>query len=229
MTRLGLGNNVVHAALGYALIIIAGAIAVSPAAAGEIEFRDFQIFVNKEPAGTFSMKITKLDDNAFSMEGEARVHVRYLVYNYKYHFKTTEHWRDGRLVHMESSTNDDGKRFHVLASAEANGIRVNTNGQDILAKPDAWVSTYWHLPDAAVRQRPLTLIDGDTGKGLSGTLQYIGQSMIKIAGVSMTCNHYRLTGSISAELYYDNQDRLIWLETTEDGRTIIWQLRSVTR
>lgn len=194
----------------------------APAVAAERETRTFQITIDNKPAGQYVMTIARQDDGTEIMTAQADVRVSYLVYTYKYTLRATETWKDGRLFALESTSNDDGKKFVVSAAADAEGLRVRVNGQEGRARPDVWLTTYWRLPDARYRNAAVPLLDADTGKEMSARLQYVGIVALSIGGGVQNCAHYRLSGGAQNDLWFDSNERLVRNAFVEDGhRTVI--------
>ena len=195
-------------------------------AAGETEHRDFSIHVDGKRAGAYHMTITRADDGSIVMSGHADVQVSYLVYRYVYNYRGTEVWKDNRLQRLDSNCNDNGKKFTVNALADSTGLHVKTNSGDASGPANVWTTTYWKLPEAQLRNQGLSLLDCDTGRVLSGKLQHLGAVPLNAGGTARNCARYRLTGEIRAELWYDDEDRLVREDTVEDGhRTVIELVR----
>jgi hypothetical protein len=207
------------------------------ARAAEDEVRQFTVFIDNKEAGKYRMAIQRLDDGTTHVHGTADVRARILlVYTYTYSYRGTEVWKDGRLLRLDSSANDNGTKFTVNATAEDNALRVRVNGQEHVTRGDAWTTTYWHLPGGDARGRPLTLLDADTGRELNGQLQYLGTNMFFVGGQRQNCSHYRLTGKevltrkdVMVDLWYDAQERLVRQEFLEDGHRTVLELAGVHR
>jgi hypothetical protein len=181
---------------GLVLILVAESRAADPGT----EQRDFIIYVDGDQAGSYSMSITQRDDGSQTMSSVANVRVKYLggLKVYRYSYQGTETWKGGRLVHFNSTSNDDGKEFTVLAVPGGNGLRIRVNSRERVVRPDIWLTTYWHLVDPRFRNGGVPLVDADTRE-----LQ--------------NCTHYRVSGDTQAELWYDSQERLIRLRSWSDG------------
>jgi hypothetical protein len=193
----------------------------TPGVAAEQEIRDFAVKVGGKPAGTYRMTITHQNDGTWQMDGRAVIKVGLL---YKYSYEGTEVWKDGQLVYLDSTTNDNGKRFRVLARTENNALRVWINRKDRLTRPDVWTTTYWKLADTKFRNQLVPLLDADTGKDINATLKYLDEQQINVAGQVQKCSHYRLTGGgLQVQLWYDAQERLVREEFIEDGSVIVME------
>jgi hypothetical protein len=215
-----------------AAVGLVGLLALTPewsrAGAAEGETRDFTVLVDGKHAGQYHLFIGRQDDGAFVINGQANVSLRYLVHHYTYVYNGTEAWKDGRLYSLKSTCNDDGKRYQVTATADGNTLRVQVNGHERTTRPDVWVTSYWHLPDARFRNAAVPLLDADSGKDISGRLQYIGTSQVTVGGQVQNCAHYRVTeGTTPVDLWYDSQERLVRRDYVEDGHRTILELTAV--
>lgn len=202
---------------------------VGPASAEPVtETRDYGIRVDGKPAGEYHTTVRK-DNGTVTVTSQAEVRVRVLLINYSYSFRGSEVWKDGRLQRLESTTNDDGKRFAVTAWVDGKELRVKSNGQERATRPDVWTTTYWRPPEARYRNQGVPLLDVDTGRDIRATLQFVGVNSINAAGQMLNCSHYRVLGGVQVDLWYDPQDRLVRQESIEDGHRTLIELTRVGR
>ena len=193
------------------------------------EQRDFSILVDGGQAGAYSMSITQRQDDSFVMAASANVRVSYLggLKVYRYTYNGTETWKAGRLIHLTSASNDDGREFTVSAVPDSEGMRIRTNGRERMARADIWLTTYWHLPDPKFRNGGVPLMDADTGKDLGAQMHLLETRQISVAGKLQNCTHYQIIGDVQAELWYDAQERLIGLKSISDGHRYELVLKSI--
>jgi hypothetical protein len=204
--------------------------AAQRALADETETRQFAIHVDGKPAGQYFMTITRGAGGVDTMSAQANVRVRVLIKTYEYSYQGTEQWKDGRLLRLESNSNDDGKRYAVQAAADGEALRVTVNGQTRMARADCWPTTHWKLPPSKYHNNPVPLIDADTGKDLSGHLQYIGAQQLNVGGRAQNCYHFRVTGGPSpVDLWYDGNHRLVQEAFTVDGHRTTFYLTALRR
>ncbi len=202
----------------------------SAARAADSETREFTVKVDGKPSGYANMTIQKQDDGTTMVSCDTNVRVRVLVVKtYVYTCQTREVWKDGRLQQLASQCNDDGKQYQVSAGAQADGVHVRVNGREHITKAEAWVSSYWTLPDAKLRDQALSVIDADTGGDLPGRLQFVGTAQIAVAGQMQNVQNYRFNGPKPIELYYDAAQRLVRQEWVEDGHPTALELARVRR
>jgi hypothetical protein len=202
----------------------------TPARAADSERRDFNILVDGKRAGAYHLAITHGDDGTDTVTAQANVRVSYLIYTYSYAYQGTEVWKAGRLVSLNSSSNDDGKRFQVSAAADGARLRVTVNGTEHATRPDVWTTTYWRLPDAKFRNQDVPLLDADTGRDIGASLQCVGAEAIQVGGQEQNCVHYRITGGrVEVDAWYDDQERLVHQESMEDGHRTVLDLAGIRR
>src|SRR5262249_37772871 len=101
----------------WAALLTAAVLVCCPVAARaeSTEQRVFTIQVAGKPAGDCQMTITRRDDGTETVSAQVNVRVK-LILRYTFSYQGTEVWKNGRLLRLQSTCNDDGKRFEVNAS-----------------------------------------------------------------------------------------------------------------
>jgi hypothetical protein len=224
-----------HASRAPAVLVLAlvGLLTVSAtrAAAVETEVRDFSIEVDGTGCGQYLMTITRQDDGTLSMQAQANLTIKAFLGSYRYSYQGTEHWRGGRLIQMTSQCNDDGTKYDLFAQADGQGLRVRVNGKERTCAGDVWTTSFWLLADKRFHNQNVQLLDCDTGKEFLGKLQYVGVKQIMVGSQNQNCQLFRVSGGPTAavDLYYDGDNRMVRQEFTEQGKRIVFHLRSVKR
>jgi hypothetical protein len=212
--------------------LLAAVAVLAPAAAAradDTEHRRFSIEVDGKPAGECRMSITRKDDGTEVMANQASVRVKILI-TYTWTYQGTEVWKGGKLQSLQSSTNDNGKRYEVGASAVPNGLQVKVNGKERVTAADVWTTSYWKLADARFHNNPVTLLDCDRAEELPRKLVYVGTEELNAAGQAQKCYHFRVTGGRSpVDLWFDVQHRLVRQDFVEQGHRTVIHLTAVNR
>jgi hypothetical protein len=218
------------------MVLLAGVLLLGPgmpgaAQAADIETRDFNVAVDGKLAGEVHMTIQRHDNGTIQVRCDTDIHVSFaLIGAYKFIYRGHETWKDRRLQRLDSTTDDNGKLYNVKAVAEPGGLRVRVNNVERIARPEVWLTSYWSLPDPKLRSGEIPLIDADTGKDLKGKLEFVATEKRRVAGQDVLLNHYRLTGSLTVDLWYDGSERLVRQEWIEQGRhKTIMELTRVRR
>jgi hypothetical protein len=213
MERRGkIGRAIGWMVFGTLFMLPVAAKAAPPA----VENRVFKVFVDEKPAGEYRMTIRQEGDTE-TVSAQANVRVSYLIVTYVYTYSGSEIWKRGRLARLDSNTVDDKKKFSVTAWADGDSLRVRANGQERITSGSVWTTTYWRLPAANLRNQAVPLIDADTGKDIPGRLTFVGMENVPVAGQVMQCGHWRVTGGVQVDLWYDQNERLVREEAVDDG------------
>jgi hypothetical protein len=187
----------------------------------------FTVLVDGKPAGEFRLTIRTADDTETATMF-ATVHVKYLLGGYRYSFRGTETWSDGRLRQFDAASDDNGKKHTVRAAAEGEKLRVTVDGAGRLVRPDVWPTTYWRMPAEAKAGQTVALLDADTGEGTVATIG-VGRQAMKVAGNEMNCTRISVAGPTPALIWYDSRGRMVLQETIEDGHKTVLSLREIQR
>jgi hypothetical protein len=188
-------------------------LSVGTAQAGPLVL-EFDVLREGSPIGTHRVTI---DENA----GETRVEiaidlaVRFAFLTvYRYTHRSTETWRDGRLVALDAQTDDDGARTQVEARAVAGGVAVRGSGGDYLAAADTIPTSYWHR-DKVARDK---LLDTQSGKLIDVAATRLSQDA---SGAK-----WRISGDLEADLAYGPTGEWTALTFVARGARIVYVRRS---
>lgn len=126
--------------------------------------------------------------------------IRTTAYSFKHN--SVESWKGGDLQQLSSSTNDDGEP-HQLA----------TTNKGVLP------ASLWN--DDIVRSRKL--INTIDGKIMSIRAADLGTDTVKTKRGSVSAHHYRLSGDLSRDLWYDDDGNLAQVMfKADDGSTVMY-------
>ena len=191
------------------------------------EIRDFEVRVDNKPAGTHRLTI-KTTGDTHEVAFQTDVKMDFVVYAYVFKFRGTEVWRDGRLENTDIRCEDGGKKRSFSLKTEGDVQQVAFNGKPVATTSSALMSTaYWRLPSAESRKKTLTIADVDTGQIRSTTLNAVGKTTISSSGQMLECRHFKIEGPSPAELWFDDQDRLVRQKSVEVGHQLELRLKGI--
>ena len=143
------------------------------------------------------MSIQRHDDGSVSLAAQSEVRLNVPPAPVYLCVPRSGRWNwMGRLRHFESSGKENNKPFAVTAEAHAAGLHVKANGQEHTALPEVWTTSFWHLPAAEHRNRAILLMGCDNGQEKLGSLHYVREDTIKVAGHEQRCADYRVTRDV---------------------------------
>jgi hypothetical protein len=182
------------------------------------EVRQYQVLVRQKPVGTVSIRIQELQDGSMHSITDTLVEAEFFLMKHRYEYHGQETWRGDRLTQLESHTNDNGKLLAVSSILDSDRSTVKLKDQSPQVGPAfVMTSNYWRLPDAKWTKGKFTIIDSDTGTPLAVKLTTIGADTLVVENRTIACQHYRISGDTAAELWFDQQGRLVRQQTVEQG------------
>lgn len=136
---------------------------------------------------------------------------------FHYALDGTESWANGGLVHIATITDNNGHADHMRADWHPQGLEVQGSGtQPYLAPPGARPSTHWN---SAELNGPW--INPEDGTLVHPHVATLGQDMVPTATTARPGQHYRLSGNVALDLWYEaNQQWLSLGFTGKDGSLI---------
>jgi len=210
------------------VVLVALAICSGTAVAADVETREFRVLVDGKRAGDAQMTIHRADDGTLSMHCDTEINVKagpFRVYSYKYRGRET--WKDGKLVRLQSTCDDDGKHFDVQAEGKDGKLFVSVNHVVRGVRSDVWLTSYWQEPDKKKYDTVIPLLDADCGRELDGHLRLVATEQWAVENRVENVKHFELTGKVRVDLWYDAAGRLIRQEWMEDGHRTKLELKNI--
>lgn len=181
----------------------------------------FTLLRNDSPLGSYDLRFETREDG---LHVATRVRVDYrlaFITLYRFEQDRNELWRDGRLISLETRTNDNGDRYALTAWATADGVQVAGRDFDGLAPADIMPTGFW---DIRTVQRTL-LMNSETGELMDVSVTRIGEETVTAWGRPVSATHFRVEGDTEKDLWYDEKGVWIGLRmTASDGSTIEYRL-----
>lgn len=195
----------------------------------EHQTRNFSILIDGTRRGKSTTQFRSGNGTVWT-HSEGEIRINYLVYRYNYSSTGTEVWKDGRLTAVDNTADYNGTQYVVKGAAMSSGLQITTNGAMSLVSPEIWDTSYAFLPERLARADALRvlLLDSDQGRRLIGKLQFIGEEKVTAAETETPCTHYRITGDVHVDLWFDASRRLVRQESKESGHKVRFELLSVT-
>ena len=214
----------------------------------ESQRREFAISVDGTKRGSLTMQIRRRSDGTILLRSEAELHINVIVYKYAYNSTGSELWKNGRLIAMENVSDYNGTQYRVKAASVGKGLQVTVDGAVSHMTPDTWLSSYWQTPERLASgeladrttgelasvipqesrgERYLSILDSDQGHKLRGKLVRVGDETLAVAGEQRACTHYRITGDVHVDLWYDASGRLVRQESVESRHRVRFELSEI--
>jgi hypothetical protein len=126
------------------------------------------------------------------------------IYGYK--SQVEEVRAGGKIQSLTADTDDDGKAKKVNLSLQGDRLKGNYNTntpRDI--DPTVSTSLFWQLPATG----DIEVIDCERGKLRPVTVKEIGTETLNLPVGKVEARHYRITGEMKRDLWYDANGILV--------------------
>ncbi|MBX3446160.1 MAG: hypothetical protein KF765_05350 [Parvibaculaceae bacterium] len=183
----------------------AGADAAAPAAPPSPAL-SFRVERGGTPIGTHTIQFTQQGD-ALHVAIDIKLAVNFgPITVFRYAHTNRETWRDGKLVAIETETDDDGRRFSVSGRATDKGFEVTSSENGTFIAPENIIPTsYWN--PATIEQTEL--LDTQRGRIINVQVTETATREAIADGARIPVSEYEMTGDLKLKLWYSPQ--MEWL------------------
>ena len=195
----------------------------------EQQTRNYSISIDGTRRGQSTAQF-RSNGRVVQIRSESSIRINYLVYRYNYSSSGTELWKDGRITAVDNTSDYNGKQYILKGAATPGGLQIATNGETTVVSSDVWDTSYLFLPDRLTRvgAASVVLLDSDRGHRLVGKVEFVGAETLSVAGGQPECTHYRISGDVQVDVWFDASRRLVRQESRESGHKVRFELLSVT-
>lgn len=124
------------------------------------------------------------------------------LYHYSHH--AIERWQGDVVVSLETRTDDNGDKYQVTGRRDASGLVVQgIKSGRYVAPPNALPASHWNR-----RELDGPWINTQDGRIMRPKVASLGIDSIPTVGGSTRARHFRLSGDVDMDMFYD--DRLGW-------------------
>ena len=187
----------------------------SPAAASVPGYQDihFQVLRNGAPFGEHTVRFSRNGEGELIVDIDIELKVQFgplLVFHYTQDAEET--WQDDDLLSLTAQTLRSGRRYTVDID----------RGADAAARPvgerlaDLPPSSHWrgYVPGTEL------ILNTETGEAMPVVIEDLGTGLIETASGSISARRLRMTGTLSVDLWYDDQGAWVGCEFQTQGQTI---------
>jgi len=170
---------------------------------------EYTVLRDGSDIGTHAYNIeTNGTDTQVKVTTDIKVKVLFVT-AYKFIHESTETWNNGQLVSLNSTTDDDGTDKNLSAKAENGKITLDSTvkGQNRrqFAAAAAIPGSLWN--PATVLQD--TIVNSLDGQLMKVKVENLGAEEVEASGTKITANHYKITGELTRDLWYNAEGDLV--------------------
>jgi hypothetical protein len=157
----------------------------------------FDITRDGNKIGTDTIDVTKAGDTT-TIQSTTHIEVTVaFIKAYSFDHVATEKWAKGHFVSYKAHTNDNGKKYDLLAKVVGQKTDLTVNGEETELPQVVLPASLWNQDFVNATQ----LIDTDKGKVMSVAVQDVGDEAIEIDGTQVQAHHYKITGDFERDVW----------------------------
>lgn len=183
----------------------------------------FRVLLDGRDIGQHEFRVVR-DGAVQRVEIDAQFDVKVLFFNaYRYRHRNVETWRDGCLVSIEASTDDNGTRLEVAGQVGQDGFEVDSGGEaETFDERCVRSFAYWN-PTILTASR---LLNAQTGELVDVVVEELGTDEVSAGKLLLPAARYRIRmddGSIDLWYHRDSGQWLALEAPTEGGRVLRYE------
>ncbi len=172
--------------------------------------------------GRHVVRFTELDEHWLQVNVEIDLKVRaafITFFDYKHRLESI--WRDGELTTLESTTDDNGDELFVSLKkdGEALSLKSSKNTADDIPL-GLMPTTYWNKRALEKTE----LLNTQNGEIFPVTITEKGTETITVMGEEIEATRYELVGTITVDLWYDENDRWVKCAFEARGQEVTYEM-----
>jgi Family of unknown function (DUF6134) len=185
------------------------------------ETLQYAIMRKGEQIGTHKIEFRRTGKET-SVVVATNVEVKVLfVTAYRFQYTATERWVNGRLVALNSETDDNGKQHKLTAALKGPNLEVEADGKAVQVDKNILPGSLWNAE--LVRQS--VMLDTQTGQVMPITVVDGGSEDVPVETGSAPAHRYTIKGKFSQDVWYDSRGRLVQSQlVAPDGSLIVYKL-----
>lgn len=153
---------------------------------------------------------------------EAEVKVMFIT-AFEYLYRSRSVWRDGCMVKLQATTDDNGERSRVTARLADGRLMIDGPSGETHGLPGLFPTDHWHAGVLGSDQ----VLNTITGRVASVDILDMGEAAIRAEdGRIVSARHYVYSGDLHTEVWYDASGRWVKMRfRAEDGSRIEYVCR----
>lgn len=178
----------------------------------------FDVYRKGEKIGEHRVTVSRIGEDRYRAEVTIDLEVKLaFIPVYTYTHRAEEIVENGRLVSLESRTDDNGEIYEVRARREGDDrLLVEGPAGRMEITPDIVPTTYWR--DSLVRSN--RLLDTQKGRILNVQAEPEYRGSISIHGREVPATRYSISGDLQLQIWYDHSGTWSKLRFDYKGETL---------
>jgi hypothetical protein len=185
------------------------------------ETLQYAIMRKGEQIGSHKVELRRAGKEV-SVNVETSVEVKVLfVTAYRFQYTATERWVNGRLIALDSATDDNGTQHKLTVALKGAALQVEADGQAAEVDKNIMPASLWN-PEL-VRQS--VTLDTQNGQVTPISVVDDGAEQVTVENGPAPAHRYTIKGKFSQDVWYDARGRLVQVQlVVRDGSVITYKL-----
>ena len=177
----------------------------------------FSVMRNGEPIGVHRVNFDRNGDELIvASRFEAEVKFLFLT-AFEYLYESKAVWRNGCMVELKATTDDNGDKSRVLARLADGQLKIEGPAGTIRGTPGLLPSNHWNSGILESNQ----VLNTITGTVASINIADLGEKPVVVNAQPASARHYVYSGDLQTEVWYDDSGRWVKMRfRAEDGSSI---------
>ncbi len=159
----------------------------------------FDIIRKGDRIGFHAVKVEDTGDGGISVETRIEMQVKFgPIPVFRYEHVSTELWRDGQVVSVESTTNNNGKAESLKVRRTGEVLSIDGTQYKGEGPIDAIPSSYWNKAIVSTN----TLLDTQNGRLIDVKIENLGEA---VTPTGAKAEQHKLTGTVDLNLWYQGE------------------------
>lgn len=172
---------------------------------------------------TIGQHIVSIHDDGDQVIVDTQIDVKInvaFVTVFRYSQTGREVWKDGKLVKLDTLSNDNGNEIKLTAERDENGLMVHGTRFDGTMVDVALPTSYWNTATVACTQ----MFNTQNGKLMDVNVQKDGADVIEVGGQAVEATKYVIDGDLKKQIWYDRAGTWVKSVFNVRGQTIEYVL-----
>jgi|HubBroStandDraft_1064217.scaffolds.fasta_scaffold403038_1 hypothetical protein len=203
-------------------VLLPGALVLSGAADAATETWRYAITRNGDQIGTHSIEINRNGaDTSVTIATSLTVKVLFVT-AYRFEHAANEHWVNGKLVGMTSTTDNNGTMHKVSLAMKGTNLEIDADGKAARLDANIIPTSLWNVE--LVRRN--AMLDAQEGAVLPLTVIDAGTDEVTVKNQPVKAHHYTLKSKFTQDVWYDDRQHLLQAKFLgSDGSVIMYKVQ----
>lgn len=177
----------------------------------------FSVLRNGEPIGTHRVTFDREGDRLV-VDSRFEAEVKFLfITAFEYLYQSKSVWRDGCMVELNATTDDNGNRSRVTARLADSRLVIDGPSGRAQGNAGLFPTDHWHSGVLGSDQ----VLNTITGRVASVSIADLGETRVRVDKGSVPARHYVYSGDLRTEVWYDTKGRWVKMRfRAKDGSTV---------